>query len=383
MVDVLRQPAFVPRLPWRSISMAVLLIALLLAVAAVALYVGSRPRLPAPFGLASNGLVAYAANGDIYTGDPVSGASTPIVTGPESDIAPRFSPYGTHVAFERKLSSGMGQVYVVRSDGSQLTLVTPEPVALTDTAFWRNYEFSPDGRSILIMSMTNGRPTISIAQTDGSGIRQLEVGMAAKGATYRPPVGAEILFIGEGSPGQAGFGLYAVDPVSMAVRTLVRPAAGVDLTGASWSPDGARIAYWSWREVEGMTARTHIINADGSGDRELPAPANAVWNALASWSNGGTRIFLIRGYTGDNADVRPAVLPADGSGVGVELPFTGTAERECCSAWMWSPNDSKIIGRPGGTSGEPLRQILLDPIAGDSRPAPWASTSDPAWQRMP
>ena len=44
-------------IPWRTI--AVLATAGLLLAAAVTLYVGSRPRLPAPFGPAANGLVAY------------------------------------------------------------------------------------------------------------------------------------------------------------------------------------------------------------------------------------------------------------------------------------------------------------------------------------
>jgi hypothetical protein len=131
-----------------------------------------------------------------------------------------------------------------------------------------------------------------------------------------------------------------------------------------------------------MTARTHVISADGAGDLELPAPPDAVWNAVAAWSNDGTRIFLVRAYTPDNDDVRPVVLPADGSSVGVEISLDGGAERECCAAWLWSPDDSKILGRPGGIEGDPVRQVILDPEAGDSSPAPWGSSSDPTWQRL-
>ena len=99
--------AIVPRLPrltlqpvpWRTIALLALL-GLLLA-AAVTLYVGSRPRLPAPFGPAVNGLVAYAANGDIWTVDPVTGVREAIVTLPGADKAPRWSRDGTRVAFLR------------------------------------------------------------------------------------------------------------------------------------------------------------------------------------------------------------------------------------------------------------------------------------------
>src|SRR5687768_12432534 len=55
-------------IPWRTVGLIAIL-ALLLAAAA-AFYVGNRPRLPAPFGRAGNGLMAYAQGGDIYTVNP-------------------------------------------------------------------------------------------------------------------------------------------------------------------------------------------------------------------------------------------------------------------------------------------------------------------------
>ena len=78
MVDFAGQPVLVRRLPWRTIGLAVLLMALLVAVLA-ALAVGGRPNLPAPFGPARNGLVAYASGGDIYAVDPVTGVATETV----------------------------------------------------------------------------------------------------------------------------------------------------------------------------------------------------------------------------------------------------------------------------------------------------------------
>ena len=64
--------------PWRTIALLALL-GLLLA-AAVTLYVGSRPRLPAPFGPAANGLVAYGQLGEIWTVDPLSGERKKVVS---------------------------------------------------------------------------------------------------------------------------------------------------------------------------------------------------------------------------------------------------------------------------------------------------------------
>src|SRR5688572_16344779 len=150
------------------------MLALLLAAAAV--FVGTQPRLPEPFGLARNGLIAYDAGGDIYTADPVTGAATALVSGPETDVAPHYSRDGSHIVFERQVGDLRGQLYVVGVDGSDLTLVTPEPVAFTASLQgepWAAYGFAPDGRSVLFASTKNGFPSISIAQSDGSGVRQL------------------------------------------------------------------------------------------------------------------------------------------------------------------------------------------------------------------
>ena len=64
--------------------------------------IGSRRNVPAPFGPARNGLVAYAQDGDIYTADPVTGKAVAIVTGPETDLGPVCSLDGTRIAFERR-----------------------------------------------------------------------------------------------------------------------------------------------------------------------------------------------------------------------------------------------------------------------------------------
>jgi hypothetical protein len=97
MADIASPRTFVPRLPLRTVGVAIALIALLVATL---VYVGSRQtRLPPPFGVARNGSIAYAANGDIYTADPVNGSERVIVAGEALDRAPTFSRDGTKVAF--------------------------------------------------------------------------------------------------------------------------------------------------------------------------------------------------------------------------------------------------------------------------------------------
>jgi dipeptidyl aminopeptidase/acylaminoacyl peptidase len=375
MVDLVRQPVLVPRLPWRSIALAVVVLVALLAAAAV--YIGGQQRLPAPFGPARNGVIAYDAGGDIYTADPVSGTTSALVTDPGRDVGPRYSLDGTHMAFARIWSDGHSQIYVARSDGSGLTLVTPTPLSLAagDTGrSWERYKFSPDGRELLIATVSG----ITIARTDGSGASDLDVGMLAVEPTYRPPDGREILFIGRG----AEPGLFIFDRTTNRTREVVKMNPGFDLAGASWSPDGSKIAYWTWDgTADGLTAKSHVVRADGSVDRELPSPPGALWNAHATWSNDGQRLFLARGYTPGEDDVRGYVVPADGGSFGVQIAPAGSVETGCCAAWLWSPDDSELLGRPTAPAdGVPM--VVLSATGGPVRTAPFGATSDPTWQRL-
>ena len=150
MSAVTSRAAAAPRFPLRIVGVvALLLIALI--VGAV-LFAGSQRHLPAPFGLAAAGRVAYAANGDIYTADPVTGAKTAIVTGPETDVHPVWSLDGTRVVFERKVygDTGDGRLFVARADGTGLVAITPDPESQL-----ASYAFSPDGTEVAFMAGPN------------------------------------------------------------------------------------------------------------------------------------------------------------------------------------------------------------------------------------
>jgi hypothetical protein len=378
MAVVTRRPVLAPSAPWRTLG-ALALIAILIA-AALAVYVGSQPRLPAPFGPARNGLIAYVADGDIFTADPVTGATTAVVTGPEFDVKPVFSRDRTSVAFERKVgghASGPGRLVVARFDGRDPVVVTPEPVTgLLD------YTFSPNGRKILFTLGPENSSTMWIAEADGSGVTPLNVGMNVGDTTpsFRPPDGAEVVFVsGETIP--AGTGVYAVDVGSGQVRTIVEPSAGVGIGWVRVAPDGSRIAFSaSTPDTSRNTYRVHVRRADGTGDVTLPMPAEATFQDAPEWSNDGTRLAVVRGFAMFNEDMVLAAVPADGAGVGVETEHGLTG---CCGTVSeWSPDDTSILTTPINGMGTPTPQLLWDPVTGTSRPAPWAATSKPAWQRV-
>jgi Tol biopolymer transport system component len=377
MVDYARQPVLAPRLPWRSIALGLALIALLMA-AVWALLAGAPPRLPAPYGRADNGLVVYASGGDIYTADPVTGNSKAIIRGPETDLNPRWSRDGTRFAFERKVDGDAGPslAYVARADGSDLTLLTPEPLYRID-----DYAFSPDGRDLLISAVQTIQVAL-VAAIDGNQVTELLDGQPASNAAWRPPDGAEILLMGPGEWTGGWGAMRVVDREGGDLRILQDASTGCCQGHAGWSPDGSMIAYVEWNAAPTLTARSHVMAADGSRDRVLPLPPGAVWQAATGWSNDGTRLLVIRGYTGGFEAAVPAVVPVDGSGTGTEIESQGVAAGSCCSVWEWAPDDSLILGTPTNLSGAFVNQVLLDPVTGTSRTVPWQSVSRPSWQRL-
>jgi dipeptidyl aminopeptidase/acylaminoacyl peptidase len=380
MVDLARQPVLMPRLPWRMISLALLMIALL--VAAAAALIGTQPRSPEPFGVARNGLVAYSADGDIYTVDPVTGVVNAIVSGASTDLAPQFSLDGTHIAFERMSTpSSPGQLYVARSDGSELVLVTPEALADIDS-----YAFSANGREILISAGL----ALHIANSDGSGIRTLPIGnLLAEEPDYSAPDGGEIVFIGRTSEATAS-GLYVIQPDGSGLRTLVEPS-NLGMVDPRWSPDGSRIAYSAYAldyATGGSLLRVYVVGADGRSNRLLRIlPEKDLENA-AGWSNDGTRLLIEGCYdipSDDTADCVTAysVIPVDREGPVVELDIAA-APAGVASTWhVWAPDDQAILTVPINSAGRPLSTPLLsDPVTGRSVPWTGPNVGSPSWQRL-
>jgi Tol biopolymer transport system component len=355
----------------------VAVVALLLAalIVGAVLFAGSQHHLPAPFGVAEAGRVAYAASGDIYTADPVTGVKTASVTGPETDVKPVFSGDGARLVFERKvLGSSDGRLFVARDDGRGVVAITSTPQQNL-----ASYVFSPDETEVAYTAGPAQASEIWIAKVDGSGTRRLDVGMNAFETWLRPPNGAEIVFVGNAGNGAAN-GIFAVALATGKVRTVVAPTSGLDIDRISVAPDGSRVAYSAATDqTTANTYRVRISTLDGSGTTTLPMPAGATFQDAAVWSNDSTRIALTRGYSTKNQQMTLAIVPADGSGPGIESARGLTG---CCDTVLeWAPDDRTILVSPEDLNGNFVPQLLVDTTTGATRPAPYAAIGDPAWQR--
>ena len=142
MADITNRQAVAPRVPFRAIGVALVVLALLATAAFV--YIGSRPKLPAPFGVAANGLIAFAdVTGAIQTVDAVTGRSTVIIPAAGYE-RPVFSPDGTRLAVLKKTAGGAYDVVVTDAAGGNPKVISSEPLPTIDYLGW-----SPDSTSVV------------------------------------------------------------------------------------------------------------------------------------------------------------------------------------------------------------------------------------------
>jgi Tol biopolymer transport system component len=357
----------------------VLALALLLALALAggALLVGGRlaphPSKPAPFSQYRNGVIAVAKDGDIFVADRPGGELHPLVTGPEDDGAPMFTPDGKKLVFSRD-----GALMLADADGSNVVQVAPAGDG--NDSRWR---LAPDGRSLVGLDSLDGSWTGRVV------VRSLDPGAAPVvldlqlqerhealfewgGPEFRPTNAQEILIVGTLEP-DGPRGIYVYDLATKAIRTVMEPAVGV--FDVKWSANGESISYGL--DAEGPGSGIHVIAADGSGERLLDRGPFTI----SPWSNDGSRIVVARAPEDGGRELD--VITTGGGGGTVNLACGTSMDVECPERLYWSPDDSMLVGTlQDDING--TRTFVADPATGTVAKLDWnVELEDPQqWQRV-
>lgn len=362
------------RFPVRSIALLAIVGLLLAALVAAALLVaGSRRSLPAPFGPARNGALAYSADGDIYRLETSITAPSVIVGGPTDDQAPVFSHDGSKLLFQRTTGPNVAQVVVASADGSD-----PRPVT-DELAEIGAIDWSPDGSQFAMVHALKGQPVLSIVDATGKEpIRTLDVGDLSpfELIAWRPEEGGSLFFTAEPQAGSGLIGIYAVRQDGRTVRAVAPPLPnGGVYQDPSISADGARLTYSNFEPsvVDGRTdGWSHVLDIASGADRQVRLGA-ADAEIQAQFSPDGSHVLFESQRILPNGDwdrqivVGPSAGDSAGALVDIGPPFGHPEGLEY--GFAFSPDGKQVVLTIGpttqiydATDGTPVGEPL--PVAG-------------------
>ncbi len=375
MDTALARPTVVRRVPLRSLVVLALLATM---VAATLFYIGSQRRLPPPFGPAGNGQIVFSRDGDLYVRESLAGEPRLFLGGPGDQAGVVGSPDGQLIAYDQ-IEDGLRHVWVAGADGSN-------PRQVLARAFsGLSFAWAPDSSSVAMVTDAGGALELWIAPADGSGARLIALDQMRPREAAWDPQRPGVLLVRAEQRLSGEVDLYYVDVASGAILSKLEMNGPMPLGpeyafGAiTFSPDGNTIAYNAMDAEEPPVTkfRVHVMNRDGTGDKEVLAPLETGYSqAWPIFSPDGLWIAMESWVTNPDWSTvnRLAVAPTDGSAaarfVGPDLPGQPLTK-------VWSPDGTRILL----CSSLRNEVYAIDPAGGTFEQLSGASDL-PDWQRI-
>jgi dipeptidyl aminopeptidase/acylaminoacyl peptidase len=373
-MDLVTQRVPTPALPWRALGVLAL-IAILIG-AAIAVYVGSQPRLPDPFGPAANGVVSYESGGTIYLFDPATDTTRALGADAQGWRDPWFSPDGRSLLLAREVSGGKVEFGVLPVDGDEIRLITPEPLLSVDWIEW-----SPGSDALIASALVKHPrgsinvllPGIVIIDVETGTVSHVPTGPSPSYATYLPPEGDRILVVSASDTTVTTMNLDTSE-----ATTILQTEGGSRIIGRpNVSPDGTTMAYGIWHP-DGQRVVLHMLDLVSGADRRVADDPAIEFTAWPRFSPDGRTLSveLKEGRGGLSDETRLAFIHvASGVVTPTGLDLTQGAALE------WSPDGTVLVASVNGDDDQMQPHVLVDPVTGRVTPAPWTAVSYPSWQR--
>jgi hypothetical protein len=332
--------------------------------------------VPAPFGLAANGQIAYVADGDILVADPDGTHAHPVISGPTADFAVGYTRDGTQLTFLRTVTPHEATLMIAAPDGSGVRSLLKEP--LTD-ATW--FDSSPDSRSLAVMSTVKGVPALSIVDIEQGTMRTLDVnGLAVDyWVAWLPGTTSELVFgsrTGSGVSQQAG--IYSIRADGGLPTPIAPVVTGpVEYKEVDLAPDGRTLTYWRWESAT-LPGRIHQFDIAAKVDRELRFDPSAYGEAGLLHSPDGSQVLLSRNERSGATRGQIMIAPADASRPGILIGRRFDADADPSPEYGFSPDGKTVFVAYHGEAPQ-----FFDAATGATRTSPWTKAAECcSWQRL-
>jgi Tol biopolymer transport system component len=192
-------------------------------------------------------------------------------------IFPDFSPDGSKIVFCAGPSTFGRDIYVVNSDGSDLTRLTSGVGNNVYPAF------SPDGSKIVFTSNRTGISQVWLMNADGSNQSQLTFDSQPKDQVPDwSPDGSKIAYLadthGIADMGNSWGDIWVMNADGSGQHPIT---SGATYYGTAWSPDGSRIA-----TLDFPSRTVYTVNASDGSDPQAVHPGGPQF--VPGWQPRGT-----------------------------------------------------------------------------------------------
>jgi TolB protein len=248
--------------------------------------------------------------------DPVTGrievpdlatAVAPLTENGAREANPVFSPDGVWILYESDVT-GNGDIWRIPAAGGEPRQLTFHP-ALDTCPSW-----TADGRSVVFESERSGTKAIWVVDLDDPLPEPvpLTVGDEMDASPACSPVGPVVVFESTREK-QGGSDIWVLNLDGTGLHRLTFGPAGTYARTASWSPDGAALAY---ETSAGGTSAIHTVAAAGGESTRITPdigyeghPAwspDGAWIALEARRDGLMNIFIVPADGGELQQVTAA-----------------------------------------------------------------------------
>jgi dipeptidyl aminopeptidase/acylaminoacyl peptidase len=291
-----------------------------------------------------------------------------------SDVTVLASPEGTNSPLP-----GIGNEITWSPDGKQIAYISSTPdsraaEAEGDPMVITRYLYKPDAGEGMTRFNDNQRLHIFLVDLASRQTRQLTKGDTDEHSIDWSPDGKEILYLTNPEPNQDEFFNYDVYALKVADNTSRRITATESIEyDPRWSPDGKRILFRGTRrgltdrETTMEDAHVWVMNADGSGRREIGAVIDDRQGS-ARWAPDGNSVYFTVQERGSIHLVRLSITGGKPEYVVKEPGFVGgfSVGKDGTLAYSYaSPRDlGELYLKSGGGAPRKLTDSNAQLLAG-------------------